>query len=197
MPSSLGIYIENNLIKYAKVVKEKDSIKVEAFNVVFYENNLSDVLNKVISETYSFKTPICINVSNELYNYYDVFAMLNKNDIKKSIDIEFEMLCNEKNYNRNSLETRYVLMNNKEDNEKLKTLHIAVNKTDINKKTQAFGNVRVSSMTPISTSITNLVDVNPKENIAIINIEDETKITTIVDGQISRVDTIEYGMDKF
>ena len=76
MPSSLGIYIENNLIKYAKVVKEKDSIKVEAFNVVFYENNLSDVLNKVISETYSFKTPICINVSNELYNYYDVFAML-------------------------------------------------------------------------------------------------------------------------
>ena len=112
MPSSLGIYIENNLIKYAKVVKEKDSIKVEAFNVVFYENNLSDVLNKVISETYSFKTPICINVSNELYNYYDVFAMLNKNDIKKSIDIEFEMLCNEKNYNRNSLETRYVLMRN-------------------------------------------------------------------------------------
>lgn len=196
MPSSLGIYIENNLIKYAKVVKEKDSIKVEAFNVVFYENNLSDVLNKVISETYSFKTPICINVSNELYNYYDVFAMLNKNDIKKSIDIEFEMLCNEKNYNRNSLETRYVLMNNKEDNEKLKTLHIAVNKTDINKKTQAFGNVRVSSMTPISTSITNLVDVNPKENIAIINIEDETKITTIVDGQISRVDTIEYGMGQ-
>lgn len=127
MPSSLGIYIENNLIKYAKVVKEKDSIKVEAFNVVFYENNLSDVLNKVISETYSFKTPICVNVSSELYNYYDVFAMLNKNDIKKSIDIEFEMLCNEKNYNRNSLETRYVLMTKKEDREKLKALHIAAN----------------------------------------------------------------------
>lgn len=196
MPSSLGVYIEDNLIKYAKVVKEKDSIKVEAFNVVFYDNNLSQALEKIISETYSFKIPICVNVSNELYNYYDVFSMLNKNDIKKSIDIEFEMLCNEKNYNRNSLETRYVLMTNKEDNEKIKALHIAVNKTDINKKAQAFNNYKIHSISPISTSIANIIDVNPKENIAIINIENETKITTIVEGQIVRVDTIEAGMGQ-
>lgn len=196
MPSSLGIYIESNLIKYAKVVKEKDSIKVEAFNVVFYENNLAETVEKVISETYSFKIPICINVSNELYNYYDIFAMLNKNDIKKSIDIEFEMLCNEKNYNRNSLETRFILMSNKEDAEKIKALHIAVNKTDINKKMQAMGSYKVHSLSPISTSITNIVDVNPKDNIAIINIENETKITTIIEGQISRVDTIEAGMGE-
>jgi len=196
MPSSLGVYIEDNLIKYAKVVKEKDSMKVEAFNVVFYDNNLSQTLEKIISETYSFKIPICVNVSNELYNYYDIFAMLNKNDIKKSIDIEFEMLCNEKNYNRNSLETRYVLMSNREDNEKVKALHIAVNKTDINKKAQAFNNYKIHSLSPISTSITNIIDVNPKENIAVINIENETKITTIIEGQITRVDTIEAGMGQ-
>ena len=70
--SSLGIYIEENLIKYAKVVKEKDSLKVEAFNIVFYDN-LGEAINRIISETYSSKIPICINVSNELYNYYDMF----------------------------------------------------------------------------------------------------------------------------
>lgn len=193
--SSLGIYIEENLIKYAKVVKEKDSLKVEAFNVVFYDN-LSEALNRIISETYSFKIPICINVSNELYNYYDVFTMLNKKDIKKSIDIEFDMLCNEKNYNKNSLETRYILMNNKEDPEKFKVLHIAVNKTEIAKRMQALSGSKVESLSPISTSITNLLDVTPKDNIAIINIENETKITTIVEGQIYRVDTIEYGMGQ-
>ena len=86
--SSLGIYIEENLIKYAKVIKEKDFLKVEAFNVVFYDN-LGEALNRIISETYSFKIPICINVSNELYNYYDVFSMLNKNilaDLYKLFD---------------------------------------------------------------------------------------------------------------
>ena len=193
--SSLGIYIEENLIKYAKVVKEKDSLKVEAFNVLFYEN-LGETLNKVISETYSFKIPICINVSNELYNYYDVFSMLNKNDIKKSIDIEFDMLCNEENYNKNALETKFILMSNKENPEKLKVLHIAVNKTDITKKLQALSGSKVQSAAPISTSITNLLDVSPKDNIAIINIENKTQITTIVEGQIYRVDTIEYGMSQ-
>lgn len=191
--SSLGIYIEENLIKYAKVVKEKDSLKVEAFNVVFYDN-LAEALNRIISETYSFKVPICINVSNELYNYYDVFSMLNKTDIKKSVDIEFDMLCNEKNYNKNSLETRFVLMSNKENTEKFKVLHIAVNKTDITKKMQVLAGNKINSITPISTSITNLLDVTPKDNIAIVNIENETKITTVIEGQIYRVDTIEFGM---
>lgn len=195
MPSSLGIYIEKNLIKYAKVTKGKDSLKVEAFNIMFYEN-LGETLNKIINETYSFKIPICINVSNELYNYYDIFAMLNKADIKKSIDIEFEMLCNEKNYNRNSLETRYILMNNKENSDKIRALHIAVNKTDINRKTQELSGCKIASMSPISTSITNLLDVGPKDNVAIINIEEQTKITTIIEGEISRVDTIEYGMGQ-
>lgn len=193
--SSLGLYIEENLIKYAKVVKEKDSIKVEAFNVVFYDN-LEEAINRIISETYSFKIPICVNVSNELYNYYDVFSMLNKNDIKKSVDIEFDMLCNEKNYNKNSLETRFILMSNKENTEKFKVLHIAVNKTDINKKMQALAGNKIHFMAPISTSITNLLDVSPKDNIAIVNIENETKITTVVEGQISRVDTIEFGMGQ-
>lgn len=193
--SSLGIYVEENLIKYAKVVKEKEALKIEAFNVVFYDN-LGEAINRIISETYSFKIPICINVSNELYNYYDVFSMLNKGDIKKSVDIEFDMLCNEKNYNKNSLETRFILMSNKENNEKLKVLHIAVNKTDINKKMQVFAGNKIQSMSPISTSITNLLDISPKDNVAIVNIENETKITTIIEGQIYRVDTIEYGMGQ-
>ena len=35
MQNCLGIYIENNLIKYAKVSKENNSIKVESFGVRF------------------------------------------------------------------------------------------------------------------------------------------------------------------
>lgn len=193
--SSLGIFIEETLIKYAKIVKERDFIKVEAFNVVFYDN-LGEALNKVINETYSFKIPICINISNELYNYYEIFSMLNKKDIKKTIDIEFDMFCNDKNYNKNSLVTKYILVNEKDNNEKLKAIHIAANKTDISRKLQLLNESKVFSIAPISTSITNLLDIGSKDNIAIINIENETKITTILDGQIYRVDTIEYGMGQ-
>ena len=37
MPSCLGLYVETNLIKYAKVTKDKDTLKVEAFGVKFYD----------------------------------------------------------------------------------------------------------------------------------------------------------------
>ena len=35
--SCLGLYIEENLIKYAKVSKDHDIIKVEAFGIKFYD----------------------------------------------------------------------------------------------------------------------------------------------------------------
>ncbi len=35
MPSCLGIYIEEHLIKYAKVSKEHENIKVEALELSF------------------------------------------------------------------------------------------------------------------------------------------------------------------
>ena len=193
MASSLGIYIEDTMIKYAKVIKEKDSIKVDSFNVMFYDD-LHKALEQIINETNSYKIPICTNISNEIYGYVEVFAGLSKNDIKSTVDIEFEMDCNEKSYNKDSLEMRYIVMNDKENSEKLKALYIAANKADISKKAQFLGEYRLQSITPISSSITNLVEVGDKDNIAIINIEDTTKITTILNGQIYRIDTIDIGM---
>ena len=38
MSSCLGIYIENNIIKYAKVSKEREQLKVESYGVKFYDN---------------------------------------------------------------------------------------------------------------------------------------------------------------
>ena len=195
MPSCLGIYIEENIIKYAKVQKEKESIKVESFNVEFYDN-LSEALDKIVRETYSYNIPISVNVSNELYNYFEVFYMLNKQDINKSLNIEFEMLCNEKGYNLNMLESRYILMKSKENQDKYRALHISVNKADIEKKKQQLSKYKITAMAPISTSITNLINFGKNDNTVIINIEDETKITKVIDGQIYSINILQDGMGK-
>ena len=88
MQNCLGIYIENNLIKYAKVSKDKNDFKVEAFGIRFYED-LNEVIKKIVEETYSFSTPISINLSNERYLYYDIFSLLSKSDIQKTVQTEF------------------------------------------------------------------------------------------------------------
>ena len=84
MTSCLGLFIDNNIIKYAKISKEHDNIKVESFGVEFYEK-LDNAIKKIIEETYSYKTPISINLSNETYDYFEMFALLNKKDLPKAI----------------------------------------------------------------------------------------------------------------
>ena len=39
MSSCLGLYIESNVIKYAKVTKERETLKIESFGIKFYEKN--------------------------------------------------------------------------------------------------------------------------------------------------------------
>lgn len=195
MLSCLGIYVDKNLIKYARVRKNKDNFKVEAFNVEVFED-LEFALKKVINETNSNKIPISINISDELYNYFEVFSVLEKKDITRSLDIEFEMLCDKKGYDKKQLDSRYILMENKNNYDKYNSLYISANKNELDKKVKILSDYRLVSMTPVSTSITNLIHTRNSENIAIINIENETKITTVIDGQISRVDVLSTGIDE-
>ncbi len=198
MSKCLGIYIEDDVIKYSKVDKTKDFLKIESSSVVFYEKeNIEKTLEKIIRETFSAKDPISINIPNELCNYFEVFSALKKSDKSKSTDLDFELLCSEKGYNKDSLEARYIFRNSRENADRLKTIHISANKENIHRRVQSLGNARVSNVMPISTSIFNLVDLGPKdENVVIVNIENNTKITTILGGEIYHIDTISDGMGE-
>ena len=195
MSTCLGIYIENNLIKYATLSKENDIIKVEAFNMKFYDN-LEETLNQIIAETYSYRIPISINLTDETYNYFKVFSLLSKKDIKNVIETEFESICYENGKNKDGFETRYILVNDLEDKEKIKAIHVSANKADIARKTSKLENNKVISISPIGISIANLLELNEKENVLIVNIEDKTTVTTIVNKNIYNVDTFEEGTEQ-
>lgn len=192
MSSCLGLYIEEHLIKYAKVSKERDNIKVESFGMKFYDK-IGDAISQVIEETYSQKTPISVNMSEEMYNYFDMFSLLTKNDLQKAIKTEFESYCTDKGYNPNVFETRYAVVDSQLDKDKIKIIHIADNKIELNKRIQEVDGYHLVNISPISMSIPNLVQVRSNENSLIVNIEDDTVITTIMGGKIFNVDIIEEG----
>lgn len=192
MSSCLGLYVESNLIKYAKVLKEHEKVKVEAFGINFYED-LEKAINQIIEETDSYKTPISINLSDEMYSYFDMFALLSKKDLDKAITTEFELSCSDKGENPNVYETRYAVTNYPDDKEKLKVIHVAANKIDLNKKVQSLSGYKLTNIVPISMAITNLIETKPKENYLIVNIEEKTTITTIVDERIYSINVLEEG----
>lgn len=195
MGSCLGLYIENNIIKYAKVTKEHDNTKIDSFGVKFYDN-IEHGIKQIIDETYSYKTPISINLSGETYNYFNMFSLLNKNDLQKAIKTEFEAYCSEKNYNINAFESRYAAIQNIQEQNKLKVIYVSANKIELNKRMQQFGTYKLSNISPISMIIPNIAKFEPRENSLIVNIEGKTTITTILDQKIYDVKVFEKGCEE-
>lgn len=192
MSSCLGLYIEEHLIKYAKVSKEHENIKVETFGIKFYDK-IDEAISQVIEETYSQKTPISINLLEEMYSYFEMFALLRKNDLQKAIKTEFESYCTDKGYNPNVFETRYAVVDNQLDKEKIKIIHIAENKIELNKRIQQIEGYKLVNISPISMAIPNLIHVNKNENCIIVNIENKTTVTTILDNKIFNIDVLDEG----
>lgn len=192
MSACLGLYIEENIIKYAKVSKEHDQIKVESFGVKFYDN-LDQTIKQIVEETYSYKTPISINLSEEMYNFFEVFALLNRKDLPKAIKTEFEAYCADKNINTNVFETRYAITPNIQEKEKLKVIHVSENKIELNKQVQQFSAYKLEDITPISISIADIAKFDEKENCIIVNIEEKTVITTILNQNIYDIKKLDVG----
>lgn len=195
MSSCLGLYIDEHLIKYAKVSKDHEKIKVESFGIKFYEK-IGEAIDQIVEETYSQKTPISVNMSEEMYNYFTMFALLTKNDLQKAIKTEFDSYCTDKGYNPNVFETRYAIVDSKMDKDKLKIIHIAENKIELNKRVQQFSDYHLSNISPISMAIPNIVRIAKDENCIIVNMEDETYVTTIINGNIFNVDILEEGSSE-
>lgn len=193
MSSCLGLYIENNIIKYAKVSKDHDNLRIDSFGIKFYDN-IDEAVKQIINETYSFKTPISVNLSDEKYTYADLFSLLNKNDLEKAVSTEFDYFCNENGKNRNALEYRRLLVPNLEDKDKITSLYVYSDKSNIAGKLQILDGYKVSNILPLPIAIANLSKFNDRANSVIVNIEKNTSITFIVNGKVHKVEIINDGM---
>ena len=109
------------------------------------------------------------------------------------VNTEFESICYDNGVNKEAFETRYVLVNDLEDKEKVKAIHISASKADIAKKEQQLDGYRIATESPIGISISNLLDDKQNENVVIVNIEDKTTVTTIIDKKIVDIQTLEEG----
>ena len=125
-----------------------------------------------------------------------MFSMLSEKDMQKAIATEFELLCEEKGYNKNVLDSRNVLINNIENKDRITAMHIFLNKAEVAKKIQQFQKYNLKAITPLPLAITNNIEIGVKENAIIVNLENQSTVTTIINGQVNRVDVLEHGMNK-
>ena len=195
MQESLGVSISNQVIKYAKVTKNNDQLDVASFGIKFYDNIENDI-QQIISETNSKNIPICINTSNEKVNYFSIFNLLSKNDTRKTIQTEYESMCADNHMNPNAYEGRYLIVGDITNKDRNKVIYYTVGKTDLEERVATFRDKKITSITPMSASICNIVEAKKGENIMVVNIDEKTTITTILNQRVYNIDMLEMGMQE-
>lgn len=195
MAESLGLYVCKNLIKYAKVSKEKDNVRVESFGVKFY-SDVSQAIEQIIQETNSANIPISVNLIDELYQYFSMFAQLSKKDLERAVKLEFEAYCTEKGYNANSFEIRYAFVDDLNELEKIKVINVSENKVDLNKTKEMFTGQKLEAISPVPMILPNLIKIDDNENVLIVNLEDKTTITTLYGKTIGDIQVFDFGSDE-
>ena len=195
MQSCLGIYIQNNLIKYAKISKEHNKVKVDAYGVKFYDSDVEKTIEQIVKETYSYQVPISVNIEGEQYTYSNIFNLLKKQDLEKAISTEFEFFCNNNNKNKNTLEFRRLKAPNLEDRDKVRVIYTYIDKANLVERIQLFDRYKSTGMFAVPTIIPNINKTVIQDNCVIVNIEENTEITTVINGSVYKVDKIEQGMN--
>lgn len=193
MSTCLGLFIQNNLIKYAKVSRENESIKIENYGIKFYEQDLPETIEKIVDETFSYKIPISVNISEEKYTNAEIFSLLNETDQRKSIKTEFEYFYNQIGKNRLTVDYRTVVSDANRENDKKNVLYAYAEKGVIAEKMQLLDKYRLTNLCPTSLTIPELVE---DSDCIIVNIEDRTEVTTVVNNKPVNVDIIDIGMQE-
>lgn len=198
MPSCLGISVGKNLIKYAKMSKDKNSnvMAIEAYGVKFYDI-LSQTLSEIIQETKSSEASVCVTLTSEDYENIEVFKSMKPKDREALLMSEFESICTSKSANVSALDMRYILAQSPESPDQYKAICIAVSKIELTNLWQALNTTKFESISAIGSTIVNtLKDKGAGQNLIIVNIEDDTKVTIIKEGQIFELIQIPVGMDE-
>lgn len=195
MQYCLGISIDDKFIKYAKVQKEDNVFKVESYGINSYTNmDLDQKIKQIVQETNSTKVPISIDIQNEKYYFFNFFGVKNKTYSKEAIETEFESFCTENHINKNTVEGRYIYTRNIDLIDRNKAIYIYESKGEIEERLNLFDGLKVVSATPDAIAIPNIVNIEPNKNIMIVDIGDNTKITTIINRNIYNIDILSQGL---
>ena len=197
MQNCLGISIDDKFIKYAKVQKEDNTFKVESYGINSYNNmDLNKRIAQIIQETDSSKIPISTDIQNEKYYFFNFFGVKNKTYAKEAIQTEFESFCTDNHINKNTIEGRYIYTKNIDMPDQNKAIYIYANKGEMEERLNLFKGTKVVSATPDAIAIPNIVNIEPNKNIMIVDISDNTKITTLINKNIYNVDILSEGLKE-
>lgn len=194
MSSCLGIYINDNIIKFAKLSYEKHVMTLEQYGTRYIRIDPFNQIEGIIQETNSNSAQIAINPEKSEYLNIEMYDQGQVNSYVADVaKVEFEAWCEKKAVSPQNYEYIYKAADMKNaDNKKM--LGINVLKKDILEKyTQRFSNI--VSLYPANLLTQRLVP-SEEQNYILVDLSDSLTIIVVENNKVVDNYNFDVGMKQ-
>lgn len=194
MEACLGIYLGDKIIKYAKLVREEKSKRINLYScgTKYVAGNKDVAIGEIIEQTGSANDLLCLNLSNYTRMQTEVFKQLGKADMRSVIELEVADYATSNGLNEKALEYRSFFMDSSVSNDSY-TAEVAVTeKANINRYMENSRYSKLAGLYPQEYILSNMVQTN--SNYLIVNVDEKTQIISVVNGKIKGIIDVDISM---
>lgn len=195
MASCLGIYLDNNIVKYAKLSLDNGkTVNVQKYGLKFTGDNHDQVISQIILETESQNIPVVLNPIDDLYYTSYVYEQVKNNSYVSDImKLEFEAWCEKNAKSPDKYSYVYFLSDYKNsENRRMALLNITL-KDSINSEIRMVNSL--SQIMPAKPIVKRIVS-DDEENYILINIDTKLSITVVINKKIVEFKVYDFGMKQ-
>lgn len=193
MASCLGIYLDNNIIKYAKLsLDNSKSINVEKYGIKFASDNYEQIINQIIVETDSQNIPVVINPQDDLYYSSQVYEQVKDNSYVPDImKLEFEAWCEKNAKSPDKYSYVYMISDYKNSENRRNSLLNITPKDSINSEINMVKTV--AQIIPAKPIVKRIVS-DEEDSYILINIDSSLSLTVVINKKIVEFKSYNTGM---
>lgn len=196
MAECLGIYFENNIVKYAKLgLDNSKNIKLKEHGIRFVKQNMDTIILDIIEETNSKNVPLVFNSKDNTYTNFQIIENNSKKSYTKEIlNTEFEAWCEKNAKSPEKFEYISTISDKREGTNKCSGILDIVPKNSLSEVTKN-RLYKVSGIYPANILVNNIVDFADK-NYILLNINSEIIANVVIDGKVVDIKNLGEGINK-
>ena len=187
MENCLGIYSGDKIIKYAKLVQDE---KTKRINLVtcgtkYVVGDKEQAISEIIEQTGSTTSLLSLNLTDYFRVQTEILKQLSNADRQSVINLEVMDAASAKGLNEKLMDYRYLLIDSGVSYDNLTADIVITDKTNVSKITTDPKFANLGGLYPTEYILTNLA---PKiSSYLLINFDETTQIISVLGGKVTKI----------
>lgn len=195
MGTCLGIYLGERTVKYAKLLQEEKSKRVNLVTcgTKHVVGDKLEAISEIIQQTGSADSSLCLNLTEYDRVQTEILKQLGRADTQSVINLEVSDYATVRKINEKTLEYRYMFMDSMTSNDNYTTDIAITDKTNITNYQNNSKFEKLTGLYPIEYLIATLLPDTNNHSL-IVNVNEKTQLITVQGNKPQKIVEIDVGM---